>query len=141
MCEAAEKIQKEWQPKIGDVTTKGILTELHFLGKPWKLIFTKQECTWLPRQGQLQKMVEFGPDSIGRHGLAVKHWRFEGFIYSLQRELWDSSLFKKGINTPFDLYPSYEQLWLVFVMYEKYQKIWDNEKGGWSTPATYERRI
>ena len=66
------------------------------------------ECIWLPRQDQLQEMVIPEPFRDWRNVLSF----FDDFID------WDN----------LDEYGSMEQLWLAFVMKEKYNKVWDGEK-------------
>jgi len=63
-----------------------------------------EDCIWLPRQDQLQEMVE-------------------GTIYEKLGKLYREIV-------AMDFYPcdSAEQLWLAFVMREKYGKVWDGEK-------------
>jgi len=63
--------------------------------------------TWLPRQDQLQEM-------IGKHYLREL---IKIFIY-----WWDNNWQEHPE------FASMEQLWLAFVMKEKYNKIWDGEK-------------
>lgn len=78
------------------------------------------EFIWLPRQGQLQEMV-FGTGQYGARQII--------------KALWDSckedgSLVpREEVGVPrigtVDKKWSMEQLWLAFVMFERYQKIWD----------------
>ena len=71
----------------------------------------KEDCIWLPGQDQLQEMLDFYPDNpLPPHKLA--------------KALWDYCA-STGTPTPFD---SMEQLWLAFVMKEKYGKTWDGDK-------------
>ena len=66
--------------------------------------------TWLPRQDQLQNMVIF-PDhpyyQIGRFNVTIDEWCDKNYLAS-------------GA--------SMEQLWLAFVMKEKYNKVWNGEE-------------
>jgi hypothetical protein len=64
---------------------------------------------WLPRQDQLQEMVEY-PDL--------------GSILRDVREFW----MLNSSYHPID-FTSMEQLWLAFVMKEKFDKVWNGE--GW----------
>ncbi len=72
---------------------------------------------WLPRQDQLQKMVN----------LSIK----AGFIW-LQN-------FVEGefgnLYDHLDDYDSWEQLWLAFVMYTNYKKVWDDDKQDWTVES------
>ena len=67
----------------------------------------------LPRQDQLQEMVQFGG------GIPNQLWNFKDFCFAKDN----------GYN--FDDYTlsfnSMEQLWLIFVMKEKYDKVWNGE--------------
>ena len=66
-------------------------------------------CIWLPRQDDLQKMVE----RKSMYGI--------GLIYDLRK-------FLEGAKGQYVFDYSMEQLWLVFVMKKKYNKTWDGEK-------------
>ena len=65
---------------------------------------------WLPRQDQLQEMV------CGGWGLQTICTRIEEF----------SKASDGGVSITID--GSMEQLWLAFVMKEKYNKIWNGEE-------------
>lgn len=70
------------------------------------------DAVWLPRQDQLQKMI------IGRGGREsriVVHESLYRFSYSN---------YKKGAH-PTNIFDTQEQLWLAFVMKEKYGKVWN----------------
>ena len=123
MCEKAEEIQKEWKPKQGDYeinkrflkeeVTKGFITFSW-----WDL--TTEGKVWLPRQDRLQEMIE------------------EGNAYTLTIDF--LNWMEKESRKPYPddqmimrLRFSMEQLWLAFVMKEKYNKTWDGKewvKGG-----------
>ena len=74
------------------------------------------ECVWLPRQDQLQEMV-------GGFGAGFVDW--SGWIDNIYPE--QCNPFSKSWR-----FTSMEQLWLAFVMKEKYNKIWDGK--GWNNP-------
>ncbi len=61
--------------------------------------------TWLPTQEQLQEMVDVG---LTRY------------------EYWIRELYHFVLNYPFEP-ASMNELWLSFVMKEKYHKVWDGE--------------
>jgi len=112
-CEKAEKIQEEWTPTYGDYWVfrhsdywggYGIFYGQH-LGKD-----LKSSAIFLPRQDQLQEMVS--PSFLNEDNFIFID-RFLSFIDSSNRG-W-----------------SLEQLWLAFVMRERYQKRWDDEKEEW----------
>lgn len=65
---------------------------------------------WLPRQDQLQKMVKY---SVWFETL----YRFYDWLQSKEKiHNWDSQCTK---------FNSFEQLWLAFVMKEKFNKTWN----------------
>ena len=68
----------------------------------------KRIKVWLPRQDQLQDMVKEDTDY---HTLM----KFDTWVFTLAR-VYDDMIIEKF---------SMEQLWLAFVMYEKYGKQWD----------------
>jgi len=82
-------------------------------------------CIWLPRQDQLQEMV------IGK-GVLVGDWLdiLDHFVMS------EGGLFdffdEHRIGETYNYTKSMEQLWLAFVMKEKYNKIWNGED--WISP-------
>lgn len=153
MCEKAEEIQKLWKPAGGDFlvydyrgTTK---TSREFEKKVWgdddktwerieilcyqpselkdwfisttgeeSIIkssqdLTREHCIWLPRQDQLQEMVYAQGNNIDTN-LAEAISQFYHFSMDKYRQS----------------FTSMEQLWLAFVMREKYSKVWDGEE--WS---------
>lgn len=61
---------------------------------------------WLPRQDQLQEMLR------GKYDIRTMCWDFNGFLGGR----------RAGYSMKFN---SMEQLWLAFVMLEKYNKIWN----------------
>jgi len=114
-------VQDLWEPKVGDVTNKGIILALHrhFTEKKryFYYVTTNQESglysydlTWLPRQDQLQDMVREDTDY---HALM----KFDTWVFTLAR-VYDDKIIGKF---------SMEQLWLAFVMHELHGKKWDGE--------------
>ena len=73
---------------------------------------------WLPRQDQLQEMV-FGTGQTWE-GMAIVGQAQT--ILDFGNELWSES---EKVRTAVP--QTWEQLWLAFVMKEKYQKIWNDE--------------
>ena len=73
-----------------------------------ELIIRSETDIWLPRQDQLQEMV-YNEDRPRAWDLFCD---FDEFIITHSREIGDYTL-------------SAEQLWLAFVMYEKFNKKWD----------------
>ena len=69
---------------------------------------------WLPRQDQLQEMIEKPEDFIGNWPVILTEKMLE----------WQ----KEEHYGIYHWGESFEQLWLAFVMKEKYNKVWDGEK-------------
>jgi hypothetical protein len=70
---------------------------------------------WLPRQDQLQEMMY-----ISKGGKHVLISMLESFYKWFNNE----AVYKQGLL-------GFEQLWLAFVMKEKYNKIWNEEEQDW----------
>jgi hypothetical protein len=120
MCEKAEEVQKAWQLTEGDcvayppdkIEAKGHFEWFNYNdADAWETEELKKEhsATWLPRQDQLQEM------------LGGWDWA----CVFLRKRLVD-----KEFPTDWPV-SSMEQLWLAFVMQEKYQKHWDQAKEEW----------
>ena len=118
MCKEATEIQNEY-PRIGDYFIWEAFDDdpqlwLDDCNSDWSLIrFSqmKDNSIWLPRQDQLQEMMEQPNIKI----------------------LWGS--FNWIFQKPHNVVPSYsekftslEQAWLAFVMDKLYNKKWDNKK-------------
>lgn len=118
MCERAVEIQDSWKARTGDshCTSQGslILFDSDHNINGWKDIGT----VWLPRQDQLQEMlystIERGSEFV--IFMQPKFNRFSGYKHTAQGSM----------DYP-DMVASMEQLWLAFVMEEKYSKTWDGE--------------
>ena len=134
MCEKAEEIQndynkdnwKEWDYCYCELMKKIVVISGyevdagyygHGLGWDNKLIGQTEGCEgqgkhiWLPRQDQLQEM-------LSQHSLWSKTLAFEFFLRK------EGSYDIKSYAFQFT---SMEQLWLAFVMEEKYNKVWNGE--------------
>jgi len=123
MCEEAKEIQNFWEPHIDDYVydengKSWAGSCIYVLGNEWAWIegnkdfyeYKKQhKVIWLPRQDQLQAIITTN-----------KYFRFSLI-----------ELFYHFANKNIPKFTSMEQLWLAFVMYMKYNKIWDNEKEKW----------
>ena len=112
-CEKAVEIQDSWKPKNLDIfVTKQSHTQpvypRDYLWDTERIRIMKKEFIWLPRQDQLQGMV--GWTSYAK----VTH--LYGFI--------NRNPSHGDVNARLC---SMEQLWLAFVMKEKYNKIWNGE--------------
>ena len=75
---------------------------------------------WLPRQDQLQEMIE---DKIN-----MKEWRRLNLLIDCAYSYTSSKLLEEQWREIQTL-ESFEQLWLAFVMFEKFGKKWDGT--GW----------
>ena len=74
--------------------------------------YTHLRPIWLPRQDQLQEMVDKNEDPIV---LSCRFTKWVTGLTCLYSESW-------GERDPHNW--SMEQLWLAFVMFEKYGKVW-----------------
>lgn len=118
MCEKATEIQSLWKPQNGDFCwhdNEGddIYGVWEFPAEKSIAILTEVKTPdwwlnwlWLPRQDQLQEII------IGK----IDHWTTATTGLS--------NLAKFAEEIEFD---SMEQLWLAFVMKDKYDKIWNGE--------------
>ena len=109
MCEKAEEIQKLWKPTVADFHTSYDWKEFHTVEFDYDSskidILGCPPHIWLPRQDQLQEMVKSD---------TIINWDFYHFI-------------NDGLTDYLDYFNSMEQLWLAFVMKEKYNKTWNGE--------------
>lgn len=112
MCDCPE-IQDNWKPEEDDLY---IYVRFLPLDKSIYLYNTRKlspeeikEATWLPRQDQLQEMID-GDFNI----------TFGNFYRFASAEKEDNDEVLK--------YESYEQLWLAFVMKEKHDKTWHKDE-------------
>ena len=141
MCEKATEIQEIWQPKEWDYiwsnverdkgwevwVLSGYETDSGYYGPgiddDWG---TKEErecgriTTWLPRQDQLQDMW-LNRETVDAWGTPVEidqktdrvFWLFQKFTDSIQERKYSAQ--------------TGEQLWLRYVMKEKYNKTWNGD--------------
>ena len=119
MCRGVEEIQKWHELQAGDFYKSGGTGEIVLLPMEhhikdfcnyWCLYLVGGDDTiWLPRQDQLQAMVtDF---SLGIWSLMAKFGRWCDEWGGQSRTLYSG-----------------EQLWLGFVMKEKFNKIWDGQE-------------
>jgi hypothetical protein len=145
MCQKAEEIQNLWRPKQCDfiINFTDLEEGLSFCRPAESLVQVvnmyyeeqdskeylqecddlKEQALWLPRQDQLQKIIE--PDNTR--------------VYSLMRKVMESQYHDYSKNasvTAPEIFYSMEQLWLGYVMKEKFEKVW-NEKD-WISVVTHE---
>ena len=118
MCEKAGEIHINYKLGMGDFYYSKLQKIVLVVGQSCFQYRMLKHYTWLPRQDQLQVTVfENGTECpIEQLG------EFYDFVYS-GRVFFDEDL------------ESWEQLWLAFVMHEKYGKVWDDKKGEWTTPS------
>ena len=85
-------------------------------------ILTNTIAVWLPRQDQLQAIVRQDPLS--------EHWIANPTDAELAMLFLDFIYGEIGKQRKLRISETMEQLWLIFVMQEKYSKEWDREE--WS---------
>lgn len=127
MCEKAKKIQKE-KPPICD--RHETCREWFACGNCGKVNTNQgylycEECSsynmiWLPRQDQLQEMV--------KAHLWELNFKYSQWLYHTDETGCDFHIQHRHLD-----FTSMEQLWLAFVMKEKYDKIWDGKD--WVKPS------
>jgi hypothetical protein len=113
MCEKAKEIQTLWNPKEGDVFFSGMFVNTAVDYENWSgdVSYAKEgRSIWLPRQDQLQGMVDEGKYLSKATGLT-----FYCNVHSSMCPEWE--YYKQFLTM--------EQLWLAFVMKEKFNKTWD----------------
>jgi hypothetical protein len=136
MCRKAEEVQKLWKPVPGDFAYDirykdpiiiinydkntyiygfNLVNELEF--EECVLYFNSEnDLIWRPRQDQLQGMLFtkwYHQDEVAQIS-TFSNWCKQNWIW--------------GNSTEGHCFNSHEQLWLAFVMHEKYQKKWDGKK-------------
>ena len=119
MCEKAEEIQKIKTEGLNDRGLKNKDLVAYDCGDGLRIYNCseiscfwdiREKLIWLPTQEQLQGMVN--------------HHYLTGFIY----DLYEFSKEYLYMNNGNDLrFTSMNELWLAFVMYEKYHKIWNRK--------------
>jgi len=140
MCQKAEEIQNLWRPKQCDfiINLTDIEEGLSFCKPAESLIQVanmyyeekdnenylreceevKEEALWLPRQDQLQKIIE--PDNSRIHSIMIN------VIESQYNDVSKQTM----VSAP-EMFHSMEQLWLAYIMREKFNKLWNEEE--WAT--------
>ncbi|MCK4576853.1 hypothetical protein KAU34_10625 [candidate division WOR-3 bacterium] len=116
MCEKATEIQENHNVVSGDYFNDGEICEGiyecnndegYLIKSIYGKWFLPSECVWLLRQDQLQEMY---------HIIAND---YQGLFKIFGEEIY---------KTEYDKFKSPEQLWLAFVMYEKFNKVWDGKE-------------
>lgn len=116
-CKKAEEVQKEWRIQKGDWSHHPYRNETELILT--SILINVCHCKsciriWLPRQDQLQEMIITSPDNCW--------FKLDSFETWKAKKIWPTS---KSIPQ------SMEQLWLAFVMHEKYSKKWDDSAECW----------
>lgn len=120
MCKKAEKIQaigtklpKAHSANLWDSESNMMVTSL---GEFW--VFD----TWIPRQDQLQEMMGLSDRQL------MKQFRdFLWWITGVPQAKYPGGVYD-NLSMPYGVFlPSFDQLWLAFVMKEKYGKVWNGE--------------
>ena len=119
MCDC-EEIQKLWKEHHwGDfVAYSDESCAPHALTSVKNSYHFRDYYIWLPRQDQLQDIaINSARYRVNINPRWLLHIDYENFCYG-----------KFSINKSIDKFKSFEQLWLAFVMKEKYNKEWNGEK-------------
>jgi len=136
MCEKAKEIQEGWKPQYGDyiggqwfidtednigLTQLGIVlsydADKKLLNTGGDILWSRETNIWLPRQDQLQDMVgdyRTLNQYLAAYYDAMLNWK--EYMGETREDYWENT------------FTSMEQLWLAFVMKEKYNKVWNGEK-------------
>lgn len=120
MCEKAKEIQDSNSAygRHPDVVAEYGCTVNKFGDWFWHNI-------WLPRQDQLQEMVDPYKNELN------SEWHSGIKVYDLLRVFvgfCSGDEYEMGFPTAYvEKFASMEQLWLAFVMKEKYNKVWNGE--------------
>jgi len=136
MCQKATEIQEHWVPKpcdfiidhedvkggFGFCSPAASITQVvdSYIGAPDSEDYKhesehlKKNSFWLPRQGQLQKIIE--PDDSKVHSIITKVIKSQYYDFS-----------KKAHDAAPMIFYSMEQLWLAYVIKERYNKTWNEE--------------
>ena len=116
MCEKALEIQEGWLHEqndfyiLKDVKPDGTLLPAN---NKWAI--------WLPRQDQLQGILHHEDKGSDLD----KYWSLQMFDWATDY----SDYYECVVYTAYaNQFNSMEQLWLAFVMFKKYSKVWDGEQ-------------
>jgi len=135
MCKQATEIQRNWRPNVGDFVALGddvsviiysfrrgdkVKYKLHLIRDRE---FDRDELIWLPTQRQLQDILHSGKvvpvPCLEWQYIATEIWGHEKFFRDRDRtQYWRT-------------FRTYEELWLAYLMYESYDKCWDEDKKEW----------
>ncbi len=127
MCEKTEEIQEKWKPQEGDWIVEKDLRDFPEVLKTGKRetdfvvsmnwneedFLNRNNSIWLPRQDQLQDLV----GGLEREFIDFPKWLEN--VYGVN--------YGNSPNGHLHIFRTWEQLWFAFVMWELYQKKWDEE--------------
>lgn len=138
MCQKADEVQTLWSPKQCDfiISLSDLEEGVSFCRPAESLVQVinmyyneqdgeqyllecdelKEQAIWVPRQDQLQKIIEPDTAKVYTHMHEV-----------MERQYHDYS--KNAMVRASELFYSMEQLWLAYVMKEKYNRAWNED--GW----------
>lgn len=112
-CEKAVEVQELWDKRAGDACSPKFSKQIIWIVGFNVGFSERKELTWLPRQDQLQAML---PDIFSNRIPTVLADKFNEFI---TKELGQNNMHSVEVVNW-----SMEQLWLAFVMSEKFNKTW-----------------
>jgi hypothetical protein len=122
MCEKAEEIQSLRWPDFfaGDwfISFHGYPMVIGSVLPADEDLHRRGEI-WLPRQDQLQKLLS-KVKSVYQNSLPERVWTLQSAFNKFTHELYT--------HEECDNWTSMEQLWLAFVMSEKYNKVWNGNE-------------
>lgn len=98
---------RQWYLEHTESIVVGLVGE-DWDGEPSHSFLDSIEHAWLPRQDQLQEMIDWNQWQLTA--------RYSEFVHN-----------QAGQENPESYFTSMEQLWLAFVMKEKYDKVWDGD--------------
>lgn len=114
MCDKAEEIQSTWIATAMDIMTG---RNLHGIFAFYSVVLSteyKKLYIWLPRQDQLQEMIN-------------EPSQFAALSRMIETTCGIAGLGNIMIRPQFAFCKSLEQLWLAFLMKEKFDKSWNGE--------------
>ena len=149
MCEKAEEMQAQWKPVLGDWICSATQTLRNKKSgrnvrvvqyvedkRGYPIIHSREsmgtmdakycvDIIWLPRQDQLQEVMGLSDRQLMK--------QFRNFLIWITGvpECYDRYNTGESFpdTMPYGVFlPSFEQLWLAFVMKEKYNKVWNGEE-------------
>lgn len=128
MCQSADELQENWKPEVGDwgVDKENGIAVICVTKDPDCFYLARKDASdlsgiyqqhisklyWVPRMDQMQRILMDGTSYKSIHQVEVE---FHNFCRWLGK--WNFSYL--------------EELWLDFLMYRKFLKLWDKKKKCW----------